>query len=63
MNHKRYFQVTGVIFAVIAVFHVARLFYGWEANIDTWEVPTWASIVGVAVAGFLAYNGWQFAKK
>jgi uncharacterized protein YsxB (DUF464 family) len=63
MDKKTYYQVVTVVFAVIAVGHALRVYYGWEAVIAGVAVPAWVSIVAVFVAGYLAVRGWQFARK
>lgn len=62
MSHKSFFQVTGVVFGVIALLHLARLVWGWQAEIGGWSVPMWLSVVAVVVAGFLSYQGFKLSK-
>ena len=62
MNHKTYFKVTSLIFLIIAVLHLLRAVYGWEAVINGYTIPVWASWVAVLVAGFLAFRGYQISK-
>lgn len=62
MNGKNYNLLTGVIFLVIAVLHLLRLVYGWEAVIGGWTVPIWLSWIAVAVAGYLSYQGLRMHK-
>jgi len=63
MNSKRYAQITGLLFAVIAILHLLRLILRWEAFIAGWRVPEWLSIAAFAAAGFLSYNGFRLGKK
>ncbi len=63
MNTKMYYRVVAGIFSIIAVLHLARLFYGWEATMCGAVIPLWMSAVGAAIAGYLAFRGWQFASK
>ncbi|OGZ07536.1 MAG: hypothetical protein A3C93_03570 [Candidatus Lloydbacteria bacterium RIFCSPHIGHO2_02_FULL_54_17] len=62
MNRKTYCTLTGCIFLVVALLHVARIFSDWEAVIGGWTLPMWLSVVAVPVAGFLAYVGFACAK-
>lgn len=57
MNQKTFSLVAGIIFLLIAILHLARSIWGWEAVIAAWQVPMWASWAAVVVAGFLAYQG------
>jgi hypothetical protein len=61
MSSKTYFKVTGVIFLVVALVHLARAINGWSLELNTWSMPMLASWVGFLVAGYLAYQG--LAKK
>ena len=63
MDTKKYVSATGVIFAVIAVFHALRVFYGWSVNLGDWDVPMWVSYMGVVVAGFLAYEASRLKRR
>ena len=59
MNQKTFVTVSGSIFGVIAVMHLARIVQGWPAQIGTFEVPMWLSWVAMAVAGFLAVSAFR----
>jgi hypothetical protein len=63
MDKKTYYQIVTVIFGLLAVAHALRVFYGWEAQIAGAEIPLWASMAAVLIAGYLAIRGWQFSKK
>ena len=56
MKLKTYVQVSGYIFAVLAVMHALRVVLGWQAVINGWDVPVILSVVAAAVGGFLAYT-------
>ena len=57
MNHKTYLKTVGSVFLVIAVLHLLRAIYGWEAVINGYTLPMWLSWAAVLLAGFLAYKG------
>jgi hypothetical protein len=57
MNQRVFNQVSGIIFAIVVVVHLVRLYMGWPVVIGTWAAPTWLSWVGCVVAGTLAYSG------
>ena len=46
--------LAAAIFAIMAIIHVLRLVFGWQATINGVSVPMWASIVFAVVAGALA---------
>jgi len=66
MCSKSYFLLSGVIFGVVAVFHLLRAIYHvpiqvtttWTVPTTTWIVPMWPSWAGLAVAGILCI--WAF---
>ena len=49
----------GLIFAIIAIAHLARLIYHFPIIIGTTVLPIWASVVGLIVTGGLAL--WMFS--
>jgi hypothetical protein len=42
-----------VIFAIVAVTHLLRLLLGWGVTIAGIDIPMWASVVGLVVAGLV----------
>lgn len=46
--------ISGLVFAAIAVLQLLRLVYAWPAQIGTFVVPMWLSIIAVLVAGALS---------
>ena len=59
MNTKAYCRISAIIFAVVALAHLARLVYGSSIVIDGAAIPMLASWVGLIVPGALAYWGFQ----
>lgn len=51
------------IFILIAVMHLMRLVFGWEVTLDSRVVPLWVSVMGLLIAGALAYFLWREAYK
>ena len=62
MKPTTYALATGLIFLLIALLHLARLIFGWEAIIGGWSVPTWISGVALLVAAYLGYEGLRVSK-
>ena len=62
MGQKMFSIVTGVIFAVVALFHLVRIYMGWPVMIGDWSVPMWVSWIGLVVAGGLAFFGLRLAR-
>jgi hypothetical protein len=59
MSQKNYLTVTGLLFTIGAIFHLLRLVLGWSIVWNGYTIPTWLSLVGVAVAGYLAYSAYK----
>ena len=56
---KPFTTIAIVIFSIVAVLHVLRLIFGWQAVIDGLVIPMWASVVGLIIAGGLAIMLWR----
>ena len=63
MKQGVYLLVTSSIFALIAILHTLRLFYGWKVTMEEWTVPVWVSWVGLLLAGYLACQGFLLKKR
>jgi len=55
---RRYEQVSGALFTLIAVAQLARSVLGWPAQVGSFSIPIWFSIVAFLVTGSLAI--WAF---
>ena len=57
MDAKTFSLMAGAIFAVVALFHLVRIFAQWTIIIGDWSVPKSVSWVALVVAGGLALLG------
>ena len=57
MNQKSFNMYAGVIFLVVAIVHLLRIFNGWGVSIGDFALPMWGSWVAVLITGCLAYHG------
>ena len=62
MNQKTFNTVAGVVFLVVAVLHLCRLLFRWDAIIGGWVVPTWASGLALVLSGYLALSACKLRK-
>jgi hypothetical protein len=62
MSAKTFALVAGILFLLMTVGHLLRLLLGFEAVFAGWTVPTWVSIAGVPIFGYLAYSGLRLAR-
>jgi len=51
-----------IVFSVIAIAHFTRLFFGISLTIGDWNVPQWASVLGVIGPGLIAWLLWRESK-
>ena len=63
MNQRTFTIIASVIFGVVALFHVLRIFLGWPAVVGGWTVQMWVSWIGVIIAGGLSYFGINLAMR
>jgi hypothetical protein len=63
MDTKTFSLGAGLIFAVVALFHLARIVMDWSVIIGDWSIPMWASWVALVVAGGLALLGLRLSKR
>ena len=63
MDQKTFSIVAGVIFAVVALLHLLRLYMDWPVVIGDWSAPMWVSWIALVVAGILAIWGLAFAAR
>jgi hypothetical protein len=63
MNLKNFTLLAGVIFAIVALAHLLRVFMGWPIVIDNWTVPMWLSWIALVFAGGLSYFGFGLVSR
>ena len=63
MDAKTFSLVAGVIFAVVALFNLIRIFAEWPVIIGDWSVPKSVSWVALIVAGGLALVGLRLGQR
>ena len=63
MTQRTFSLVTAVLFFLIALLHAVRLLRGWQVIIEGAVVPMWISWMGLAVAAYLAYQGFRLVRR
>ena len=58
---NKYVVVSGVVFGVVAVLHVVRALNQWPVHVGTFEIPVWASWIGMVGAG--GFCAWAFRSR
>lgn len=51
--HQVPLTVAGIIFSLMAIFHLLRLYFGWSIVFGAFVLPVWASWIGLIIAGGL----------
>jgi hypothetical protein len=62
MDTKTFSLVAGLIFALVALLHLVRIFEEWLVIIGDWSVPKSVSWVALIVAGGLALLGLRLSR-
>jgi hypothetical protein len=62
MTQRSFCLITSILFLLMALLHAVRLLQGWQVTIGGAVVPIWVSWIGLAIAGFLAYEGFLLSK-
>jgi hypothetical protein len=63
MDQKTFSVVAGVVFALVALLHLVRIYMNWPVVVGLWSVPMWVSWVGLVVAGGLAFFGLRLSAR
>ena len=61
--NKPFTMLAVLVLALVALLHLLRLIYGWEATINGAAVPMWASVLGLVIAAGLAAGLWWESRK
>jgi len=60
---KPFTTIAVVVFSLVSLMHLLRLFFGSEVTVNGSVVPMWLSVLGFLVAGVLAVMLWREARK
>ncbi len=63
MKDKQYYTIASIVFTVVAIAHLGRIFFMLEATIGGYSIPLWVSGMAVLLAGYLATRGFMAARK
>jgi uncharacterized membrane protein len=62
MTQRTFSLVTAVLFSLVALLHAVRLLRGWQVTVEGAVMPAWVSWIGLAIAAYLAYQGFLLSK-
>ncbi len=63
MTQRTFSLVTAVLFFLIGLLHAVRLLRGWQVTLAGAVVPIWISWIALAIAAYLAYEGFRLASE
>jgi hypothetical protein len=63
VDQRTFNVVASVIFALVALLHLLRIYMGWPIVIGSWAAPMWVSWIGLAAGGGLSYFGLSLASR
>ena len=63
MTQRTFFLIAAALFSLIALGHAIRLLFGWHVTVESVVVPVWISWIGLAVATYLAYQGFRSSSR
>lgn len=59
---KPFFTISVVIFSIISLTHLLRLFFHWEVVVNGFIIPQWVSVPAFIILGALAFMLWREAR-
>jgi hypothetical protein len=62
MTPRIFSLMAAAVFLVIALGHAIRLLFGWHVTVENVVVPVWTSWIGLAIVGYLAYQGFRSSR-
>src|SRR5579862_7883288 len=63
MGERAFSLTAGIVFLLIALAHLVRIFSAAPFVIEGVSIPLWASGIAVLIMGYLSYEGFHFARK
>ena len=59
---NNYLLVSGLIFLLITLLHLFRIFFQWEAVFNGREIPLYVSSIGFIIGAVLTYYAFKLRK-
>lgn len=63
MSQRTFSLIVGVVFLLIAVGHLLRVFLGATLDVAGMAIPMWPSVLAAIVMGYLAIEGFRLSTK
>lgn len=62
MDKNQSLILSAVIFGIIAILHLLRVIFGWQASIAGINVPLYISYIAIVIAGYLTWHMYKVSK-
>ena len=56
---KPFAALAVLVFSLVALLQLLRVFFGWQVTVDGWFIPLWASVIACLLAAALAFALWR----
>lgn len=63
MRERTFLLVAALVFGVVALAHLLRVFTGADVVVLGWALPLWLSWIGTAVTAYLSYMSLRLAMR
>lgn len=63
LRERTFLLAAGILFGVVALAHLVRVFAGVDIVVMGWALPLWLSYVGTGVTAYLSYMSLHLAMR
>ena len=63
MGNRPYTLIAAIIFGIMALAHILRLFVKFQVVVGTHPLPMWGSIVAIVITGLLSWGLFKEARR
>lgn len=63
MGNRPFTFIAAIIFGLMALAHILRLFVKFQVLVGTHDLPMWASIVAIGITGLLSWGLFREARR
>jgi len=63
MDKNKSLKLASFIFGLVALLHLLRSVFNWNASIGSFNIPVYFSYFGILVAGYLSWHMYNAANK
>ncbi len=56
---KPFAALAVLVFSLVALLQLLRVFFGWQITVNGFFIPLWASVIACLLAAALAFALWR----